>query len=212
MVGSSLASLASLAVSHERRGDEATAVRLLEERLELVRAPNATAEAHANTCGLLSIHRLSAGRVDEARALVAEALHAIRREPHIAQRLRIVYTLFAEVELAVAASRLALARRYARQQLFVGRRLDHAGAMADALWTMGAVAARQDRLLEAAWLVGAGEATAMPAQRLDPRRPTGAELARVGDALGNERFEAAVAVGRALSLEQAIELALSLSL
>jgi predicted ATPase/class 3 adenylate cyclase len=201
-------SLNMLALTALMQGDTAAAQAASEEGLSLYRA---TGDRWGSAFPLRQLGRLAArrGDLERARALLEEALTYWRES---GDRFEIANTLQNLGRFACQAGEYGRATAAFRECLELLREVGITPAITSLLAWLGYVAAMCAQPDRAATLLGSAEAQreAHAFVRTQPPPPQGLEdlLASIQGALGDEAYTAAWEAGRALSLEQAIALAL----
>jgi predicted ATPase/class 3 adenylate cyclase len=151
--------------------------------------------------------RLMLGELEQAQAAAAEGLELLR-----AQGDEEAQALCLEVLSAVACRRgdTARGRQHAEEALELYQRLVHPSGMATCLVLLAGVAARVGKVERTARLLGFADSMVGHSQTYSGqvRHGLDALLSSAREALGEEAWAAALAAGRALSLEEAIAEAL----
>jgi tetratricopeptide (TPR) repeat protein len=201
------AALTNLANVASARADRARARALFEESLELRRRLGDPLLV-ANTAHNLSLAALAEGDVERGRAAAEECL-AISRE--LGNLMHTAGALYCLGEAALLESDWATADEYFREALELYDGLHENGGISECLNALAAVAAAEGRPERAARIWGA-----VVAQRLGLGIPHEHEfeiglrlLSEAAAELGEDRFEAARAAGRGLTLDAAVAEALA---
>jgi predicted ATPase/DNA-binding SARP family transcriptional activator len=205
--GWSIYPLAALGRNLLGSGDLARARALFEEALEISRETGQVHRTIDYLADLAAIARCERA-FETARSLYEESLVVWREQGRTERPFHMLVGLG---DLSWESGDLAAAHAFYQEALTLRRRTPHKECLAECLEGLAGVAAGQGREERAARLLGAAEALrdAGGAVILPHRRPAFERLlADVRTALGEEAFAAAWAAGRALSLEEAIALAL----
>jgi len=194
----------ALGVAVQQRGDYARAATYLEESLAL-RRERGDEHSAATSQATLGVVALNAGDLPRARALLDEALATSGRLDDRWGRAMML-TMLGHVELAEGAVDRAQALLEEGGNLFqaIGNPL----YLPWRLDGLAGVATARGQAERAAQLCGAGEALRTRlGSAVPPLHPVGYEraLATARAALGDDVFAAAVATGRALSVETVFE-------
>ncbi len=198
--------LNNMAIVARFRQDFTTAQALHEEALAIRRSlGNRGAIGQSlNNLGNLA---LSHGDLAEANTRMEQALDIWRQ---IGDRWNTANTLTGLGDVSAELGEYEIARRYFSESLAINRELDDRLALAYLFEALGGLAATQSAPMRALRLVGAAsrlrETIGAPLPPAEAYRLQG-KLASARQYLGREEQEAALAEGRALSFEQAVELA-----
>ena len=202
------ASLMNLGVFWREEGDLPRARRLMEEAASLHRA-SGDVSAIAHTLGQLGLLALAEGDLERAAGLCEEGLALARG---VGNDYTAAIILRAIAPVALQRGDHAEAAKHFGQGLEISRRLGYEGAVASCLKGMAAVAAASGDHERAARILGAANAVD---ERLhgtpDPPEPPDDALflAIARSHMGDERSLDAWAEGRSISLEDAVEYALT---
>ncbi len=201
--------LTNLANAASARADHARARALHEESLELRRRLGDPLLI-ANSAHNLSLDALAEGDLERARTAAEECLTISRELGNLMHNAGALYCLG---KAAVLESDWATADRYLREGLELYDRLHENGGISHCLKALAEVAAAEGRAERAARIWGAVEAQragldlGLPLEH-DPEVGPGF-LAEAVAELGEDRFEAARAAGRGLTLDAAVAEALA---
>lgn len=186
----------------QMRGDLEQAMVYLEESLALARRVSANFWAGFPLSGLAQVALLR-GDLDQSAAYFEESLAICRR---VGSDFWAGFQLFGLSHIARLQGDLAGATRLAREQLTTWRGLSVPRYLARCLESIGLIAAAAKRGTRAARLLGAAaalRATVGEVQAPQWRAEIERETTCAREALGEPRWSAAFAAGRALSLEEA---------
>jgi predicted ATPase len=191
----------------QMRGDLDQAMAYLEESLTLARRVGADFWAGAPLSGLAQVALLR-GDLDQSAAYFEESLALCRR---VGSGFWAGFQLFGLSHIARLQGDLAGATRLACEQLTTWRGLGVPRYLARCLESIGLIAAAAKRGTRAARLLGAAAALRATVGELQAphwRAEIERETTCAREALGEPRWSAAFAAGRALSLEEAVAEAL----